>query len=148
MCIYKVYAFVNNNRYFFTSKLLLRQVKSVVNCGGTNNTVPSNSLSRYVHLQVQSLSWEVHQDQWTFLCHRQSYSFTFGVLQHCNSQSVLPLCCLMITVQYRQSSPSSQQNWLIWHSKVKATPLQAWTGPTSSRRLRLPDFKTIGTWMW
>jgi hypothetical protein len=26
-----------------------------------------------------------------------------------------------------------------------AIPLQAWTGPEGSRRLRLPDFKTIGT---
>jgi hypothetical protein len=31
------------------------------------------------------------------------------------------------------------------HSKCKAIPLQAWTGPEGSRRLRLPDFKTIGT---
>jgi len=29
--------------------------------------------------------------------------------------------------------------------KGKAIPLQAWTDPESSRRLRLPDFKTIGT---
>jgi len=29
--------------------------------------------------------------------------------------------------------------------KGKATPLQAWTGPEGSRRLRLPDLKTIGT---
>jgi len=29
--------------------------------------------------------------------------------------------------------------------KGKATPLQAWTGPEGSRRLRFPDFKTIGT---
>jgi hypothetical protein len=29
--------------------------------------------------------------------------------------------------------------------KGKAIPLQAWTGPEDSRRLRLPDFKTIGT---
>jgi len=28
---------------------------------------------------------------------------------------------------------------------VKAVPLQAWTGPEGSRRLRLPDFKTFGT---
>jgi len=28
--------------------------------------------------------------------------------------------------------------------KCKAIPLQAWTGPEGSRRLRLPDFKTIG----
>jgi len=32
--------------------------------------------------------------------------------------------------------------------KGKAIPLQAWTGPEGSRRLRLPDFKTIGTWRW
>jgi len=102
MCIYKVYAFVNNDRYFFTRKLLLGEVKSVVNCGGTNNTVPSNSLSRYVHLQVQSLSWEVHQDQWTFLCHRQSYSFTFGVLQHyapCFSEICLLQCSILQAIE-------------------------------------------------
>jgi len=29
--------------------------------------------------------------------------------------------------------------------KSKAVPLQAWTGSEGSRRLRLPDFKTIGT---
>jgi len=27
----------------------------------------------------------------------------------------------------------------------KTIPLQAWTGPEGFRRLRLPDFKTIGT---
>jgi len=29
--------------------------------------------------------------------------------------------------------------------KGKAIPLQAWTGPEGSRRLRLPDFKTVHT---
>ena len=33
------------------------------------------------------------------------------------------------------------QNYVV----SKAIPLQAWTGPEGSRRLRLPDFKTIGT---
>jgi hypothetical protein len=32
--------------------------------------------------------------------------------------------------------------------KGKANPLQALTGPEGSRRLRLPDFKTIGTLRW
>ena len=32
--------------------------------------------------------------------------------------------------------------------KGKAIPLQASTGPEGSRRLRLPDFRTIGTWRW
>jgi hypothetical protein len=34
---------------------------------------------------------------------------------------------------------------LICNKKVKAIPLQTWTGPEVSRRLRLQDFKTIGT---
>jgi len=29
--------------------------------------------------------------------------------------------------------------------KGKAIPLQAWTGPEGSRKLMLPDFKTVGT---
>ena len=29
--------------------------------------------------------------------------------------------------------------------KGKAIPLQAWTGPEGSKRLRLPDFKKIDT---
>jgi len=29
--------------------------------------------------------------------------------------------------------------------KDKAIPLQAWTVPEGSRRLRFPDFKTVGT---
>jgi len=29
--------------------------------------------------------------------------------------------------------------------KVKAIPLQAWTGIEGSRRVRFPDFKTMGT---
>jgi len=29
--------------------------------------------------------------------------------------------------------------------KGKAIPLQDWTGPEGSGRLRLPDFKTVGT---
>jgi hypothetical protein len=32
--------------------------------------------------------------------------------------------------------------------KGTAIPLQAWTGPEGSRRMGLPDFKTIGTWSW
>jgi len=34
---------------------------------------------------------------------------------------------------------------LVLFEKGKAIPLQTWTGPEGSRRLRLPDFKTIST---
>jgi hypothetical protein len=33
-------------------------------------------------------------------------------------------------------------------SRGKAIPLHVWRGPEVSRRLRFPDFKTIGTWRW
>jgi hypothetical protein len=36
-------------------------------------------------------------------------------------------------------------NYLGSKVKGKAIPLQAWTGPEGSRRLRLPDFKTVST---
>jgi hypothetical protein len=32
--------------------------------------------------------------------------------------------------------------------KIKAIPLQTWTGPEVSRTLRFPDFKIIGTRRW
>jgi len=31
------------------------------------------------------------------------------------------------------------------HGKSEAIPLQTWAGPEGSRRLRLPDFKTVST---
>jgi len=30
--------------------------------------------------------------------------------------------------------------------KGKTIPVEAWTGPEGSRSLRLPDFKTVGSW--
>jgi len=37
---------------------------------------------------------------------------------------------------------------LILLGKCEAIQLQAWTNPQGSRRLRLPDFNTGGTWRW
>jgi hypothetical protein len=40
---------------------------------------------------------------------------------------------------------STALRWMPKKGKNKAIPLHAWTGPEVSRRLRLPDFKTICT---
>jgi len=37
---------------------------------------------------------------------------------------------------------------LLFVKDKRAIPLQAWTSPEGSWRLRLPDFKTVGTWRW
>jgi len=50
---------------------------------------------------------------------------------------------------YLLSRPTKAQRIYIYiyiHEYIsKAIPLQAWTGPEGFRRLRIPDFKTIGT---
>jgi hypothetical protein len=42
---------------------------------------------------------------------------------------------------------TSKQEWSksLDKGKGKAIPVQAWKGPESYRRFRLPDLKTIGT---
>jgi len=42
-------------------------------------------------------------------------------------------------------SPPHDISYISGKGKSKAIPLEAWTGPEDSRRLRLPNFKTIGT---
>jgi hypothetical protein len=42
-------------------------------------------------------------------------------------------------------NPLKLSGYLGKKKKGKAIPLQALTGPEGSRRLRLPDFKAIGT---
>jgi hypothetical protein len=52
----------------------------------------------------------------------------------------------------RENTASSTVNHIPyvvgWQQKGKAIPLQPLTGPEGSRRLRLPDFKKIGTRKW
>jgi len=51
---------------------------------------------------------------------------------------------------YWNASPYMLLACDVWYKKGKGKviSLQAWRGPEVSRRLRLPDFKTIGTWRW
>jgi len=44
------------------------------------------------------------------------------------------------------SRKKSDTSIIYYISKDKAIPLQAWTGPDGSRRLRLPELKIHGTW--
>jgi len=73
-------------------------------------------------------------------------------LRHCStSQKVTGFIPDGVTGIFHLHNPSSccmaleSTKPLTETSKGKAIPLQAWTGPEGSRRLRLPDFKTVGT---
>jgi len=61
----------------------------------------------------------------------------FHVIHNC------PMELLCVETSCTKFHPNQSRN-----TKGKAIPLQAWTGPEVSRRLRLPDFKTISTWRW
>jgi hypothetical protein len=41
---------------------------------------------------------------------------------------------------------SSEQYWV--RSKGKTVPLQAWSDPEGSRKLRFPDYMTMATGWW
>jgi hypothetical protein len=60
----------------------------------------------------------------------------------------VPLCPNKVRKMILVSITEVHEILLVFFSplvKDKAIPLQALTGPEGSRRLRLPDFKTIGT---
>ena len=62
----------------------------------------------------------------------------------------LPPCCYYWLGIYTYSVAMSSNVFIRGFQKIcgKAIPLQSWTGPEGSRRLRLTDFKTVYVWMW
>jgi len=48
-------------------------------------------------------------------------------------------------LMYKRRMLCNKLQFKFYKCRGKAIPLQAWTGPEGSRRLRLPDFKTTGT---
>lgn len=51
------------------------------------------------------------------------------------------------TIEDEEKDVSSSSKTLT-KREGKEIPLEAWTGPAASRRLRFPAFKTTGTWRW
>jgi len=51
----------------------------------------------------------------------------------------------IISIWNNEALPEEWKELIIVKGKSKAIPLHAWTDPEGSRRMRLPDLKTIGT---
>jgi hypothetical protein len=54
-------------------------------------------------------------------------------------------CKPKLRLHEKLESPATMTPVLKGEKKGRAIPLQAWTVPESSKRLRFPDFETIGT---
>jgi hypothetical protein len=85
---------------------------------------------------------------------RKACEFKDAYLHNIHPGITLKLTALGVTRIFHWHNPSGRTmalgltQPLTEISKRKAIPLQALTGPEGSRRLRVPDFKTIGTWRW
>jgi hypothetical protein len=62
---------------------------------------------------------------------------------------MLPFAVLLLVwFSFRNNLNPTFQSFLSSMFLGKAILVQAWADPDVSKRLRLPDFKTIGTWKW
>jgi len=132
-------------------------VADTLRAGSGWNSVPSWSCSQAVsipvwHTPLMSLEWKTPGDgQRNCPKHVDFHSKNkFEKLVHLVGFIIrnLTRCTVTwksnstVTLDYEQNIKK------VIKGKGKAIPLQAWRGPECSRRLKLPDFKTIGTWRW
>jgi hypothetical protein len=95
--------------------------------------------------EVWSASWQIRQP----LISHASLCF-----MHLVAKLLINNLTVSVTTWFHISALRECRNAIIspqfkyYILKGKAIPLLAWTGPDGSRRLRFPDFKTIGTWRW
>jgi len=118
-----------------------------VGCGGMNWIDVAQDRDRLWALVHEAMNLWVPKNAGNFLASRQPVSFARRTLlrgvwslttSYCISCGAV--CCRIVAMNTMQFSA--------YASKGKAVPLNARTGPKISRSLRLPDFKTMGTWRW
>jgi hypothetical protein len=103
----------------------------------------ASSFTRFLdHTQRRATFGRTSQDEWParrrdlyLTTHKRQISMPHGGIRtHDRSRRAT------VNLRLRRRG-----HWDRLYSKLKAIPLQPLTGPEGSRRLRLPDFKTIGT---
>jgi len=137
-CWHNCYIQTSNLRYFFKMKLsfgtrcLVSRVHTMNGCA--------------THKGRSLFTWFCFNATWHG---RYTINFRFNAIWHGRNVAALLLCWRLEESDITVMPSVTRMDWSWWWYKhVKAIPLQAWTGPEGSRRLRLPDFKTVGTWRW
>jgi len=73
------------------------------------------------------------------------YNLKINKITSFNSMPGSVHCMDLYPVSYTMGTGSFQEVKRLGHGFDYSSPLQAWTDPEGSRRLRLPDFKTVST---
>jgi hypothetical protein len=63
-------------------------------------------------------------------------------MKHVASNHVVHCLIYLLVLYYEESGKSEGRD------ESKAVPLHVWTDPDVSSRLRLPDYRRVGTWRW
>jgi len=106
----------------------------------TNEWHTNKSYSSTTGLQQNRISFPLHTKWYPSSC-------TLSILRLVRIAIIRASSCFC-SLWCSQGMCKMRRRWRVIVCKIKgkAIPLQAWTGPEDSRRLRLLDFKTIGTW--
>jgi hypothetical protein len=102
--------------------------------GGVTLQGSSPSFHSYICGPSSPRTWPGNEDSGLLKCYILA-TFLFGVRNQ-------------VSNPYKTAETTETQKLIQVTVKGKAIALQAWTGPEVSRTLRLPDFKTVGTWGW
>jgi len=96
------------------------------------------SLSQFLPLPL--LTTQLHPNKFNVLQERGGFSYINRFPQQ-NSVNISEMSFQLVSMQYIHCLSDNKK------VKVTKSLYRAWTGPVVSRRFRLPDFETIGTWI-
>jgi hypothetical protein len=115
------------------------------------NKDPTDSFKKQIQQTIHKLNALIDKNQHIYILQMKPMAPQLNSLIkiHKEDKPIRPVTSNIWSTSYKLAKHLNKNlNQLIhYHTDIKgkAIPLQALTGPEGSRRLRLPDFKTIGT---
>jgi len=123
------------------SPSVLREASTVLH-NGTVHYWPT--LTWMNSIRVKRINMYLHLHKWSVTTQEQPPEVMVLLLIHI----IVYMFCKNKYILQEKLNLSHLNYMVHLKGKCKAITLQVWTGPEGSRRLRLPDFKTISIWRW